>query len=83
ALGDWHGCLSIDARTWYAGTPEQDRFRGNEPGYVLDVQIGAPGMATVVERIATGRYRWSAWTETLSLSSARSAAMRSASACAS
>lgn len=69
ALGDWHGCLSIDARTWYAGTPEQDRFRGNEPGYVLDVQIGAPGMAPVVERIATGRYRWSAWTETLSLSS--------------
>lgn len=67
ALGDWHGCLSIDARTWYAGTPEQDRFRGNEPGYVLDVRIDAPGVAPVVERIPTGRYRWSAWTETLSL----------------
>jgi protein involved in temperature-dependent protein secretion len=26
-------------------------------------------MAPLVERIATGRYRWSAWTETLSLSS--------------
>ncbi|MFF7056170.1 exonuclease SbcCD subunit D [Achromobacter spanius] len=67
ALGDWHGCLSIDAHTWYAGTPEQDRFRGNEPGYVLDVRIDAPGATPVVERIAIGKYRWSAWTETISL----------------
>ncbi len=69
ALGDWHGCLAIDERTWYAGTPEQDRFRGNEPGYVLDVRIEAPGAAPAVERLATGRYRWSAWSETLSLPS--------------
>ncbi|QEQ23155.1 DNA repair exonuclease [Achromobacter xylosoxidans] len=67
ALGDWHGCLSIDERTWYAGTPEQDRFRGNEPGYVLNVRIAAPGATPQVERVATGKYRWSAWTETLSL----------------
>lgn len=67
ALGDWHGCLSIDECTWYAGTPEQDRFRGNEPGYVLDVRIAAPGATPQVERVATGKYRWSAWTETLSL----------------
>ncbi len=67
ALGDWHGCLSIDERTWYAGTPEQDRFRGNEPGYVLDVRIAAPGATPQVERVATGKYRWSAWTETLGL----------------
>jgi len=69
ALGDWHGCLSIDERTWYAGTPEQDRFRGNEPGYVLDVRIEAPGGAPAVERLTTGKYRWSAWSETLSLPS--------------
>lgn len=67
ALGDWHGCLSIDPHTWYAGTPEQDRFRGNEPGYVLDVRIDAPGATPVVERVATGKYRWSAWSETVSL----------------
>jgi DNA repair exonuclease SbcCD nuclease subunit len=67
ALGDWHGCLSIDAHTWYAGTPEQDRFRGNEPGYVLDVHIDAPGATPAVDRIAIGKYRWSAWTETISL----------------
>src|SRR5690606_21852288 len=43
ALGDWHGCLEVDARTWYAGTPEADRFRGNAPGHVLEVEIAAPG----------------------------------------
>ncbi|WP_088140863.1 metallophosphoesterase family protein [Achromobacter xylosoxidans] len=69
ALGDWHGCLSIDERTWYAGTPEQDRFRGNEPGHALHVRIEAPGAVPVVERLATGKYRWSAWSETLSLPS--------------
>ena len=31
ALGDWHGTLEIAPRTWYAGTPEPDRFRANEP----------------------------------------------------
>ena len=66
ALGDWHGCLRVDERCWYAGTPEQDRFRGNEPGYVLDVRI-AGGAVPEVERVALGRYRWSAWRETLSL----------------
>lgn len=35
ALGDWHGCKQIDDRTWYSGTPEPDRFKGNEPGYAL------------------------------------------------
>ena len=42
ALGDWHGCKQINPRTWYSGTPEQDRFKGNEPGYALLVQIDAP-----------------------------------------
>ncbi|MGV2865188.1 metallophosphoesterase family protein [Achromobacter sp. AGC39] len=69
ALGDWHGCLAIDARTWYAGTPEQDRFRNNEPGYVLDVRIDAAGATPVVERVAIGKYRWSAWVETISVPS--------------
>lgn len=59
ALGDWHGCLRIDARTWYAGTPETDRFRGNEPGAMLDVRIAAPGQEPVVQRVDVGRYRWS------------------------
>ncbi|MGI4861318.1 MAG: metallophosphoesterase family protein [Janthinobacterium lividum] len=63
ALGDWHGCLEIDARTWYAGTPEPDRFRGNAPGAVLDVRLDAPGALPVVERLEVGRFRWSALVE--------------------
>lgn len=67
ALGDWHGCLQINERTWYAGTPEQDRFRGNEPGYSLCVRIGRPGDAPEVERIRTGRFRWHDWHERIGL----------------
>jgi hypothetical protein len=37
ALGDWHGTRRIDARTWYSGTPETDRFRANESGQILQV----------------------------------------------
>ncbi|WP_144635485.1 exonuclease SbcCD subunit D [Bordetella genomosp. 13] len=67
ALGDWHGCLSIDPRTWYAGTPEQDRFRGNAPGYVLDVSIPGPGAQAEVRQEPIGRYHWSLWNERLAL----------------
>ena len=63
ALGDWHGCLRVDARTWYAGTPEAERFRDNAPGFVLDVRIDAPGAVPLVEPVAVGRYRWSQWRE--------------------
>jgi DNA repair exonuclease SbcCD nuclease subunit len=58
ALGDWHGTLNIAERTWYAGTPEQDRFRQNEPGQVLLVDIEASGAEPVVEPVSVGRYRW-------------------------
>lgn len=67
ALGDWHGCLEIDERTWYAGTPEQDRFRGNEPGYVLSVRLEHAGDAPQVERIQVGQYRWHSWNEHIGL----------------
>lgn len=65
ALGDWHGALSIDARTWYAGTPEQDRFRGNAPGYALEVTLEQPGALPQVTRVPIGRYRWRVWEEHL------------------
>ncbi len=67
ALGDWHGCLSINPRTWYAGTPEQDRFRGNAPGYVLDVSVSAPGAPPDVRQEKIGRYQWALWNERLAL----------------
>ena len=58
ALGDWHGTKTIDARTWYAGTPEADRFRANEAGQALLVDIAAPGAEPQVQVIAVGRYAW-------------------------
>ncbi|ARK79242.1 DNA repair exonuclease [Burkholderia pseudomallei] len=58
ALGDWHGIKQIDARTWYSGTPETDRFRNNESGQVLLVEIAAPGNVPAVTPMPTGRYRW-------------------------
>nr|MBF0681821.1 DNA repair exonuclease [Pseudomonas sp.] len=67
ALGDWHGCLRVNDRTWYAGTPEQDRFRGNEPGFSLCVRITRPGDVPEVERIQTGRFRWHDWHERIGL----------------
>lgn len=69
ALGDWHGCLQVDARTWYAGTPEPDRFRANASGGVLDVQLPGAGAEPVVEAVPVGRYRWAHWAEALLLAS--------------
>ena len=69
ALGDWHGCRQVDARTWYSGTPEPDRFRGNEPGFALLVEIDAPGCEPRVTPLATGRYCWQSWEHALAVGS--------------
>jgi DNA repair exonuclease SbcCD nuclease subunit len=58
ALGDWHGTRRIDARTWYSGTPEPDRFRGNDPGNVLLVDVAAPGAEPQVRPLPVAAYRW-------------------------
>ena len=58
ALGDWHGCKRIDARTWYAGTPEPDRFKANDAGQALLVDIAAPGAEPQVTPLAVGQFRW-------------------------
>lgn len=58
ALGDWHGTQEIAPRTWYAGTPEPDRFRANDPGNILLVTISEPGEPPQVEPIRVGHYRW-------------------------
>lgn len=57
ALGDWHGTAQIDARTWYCGTHEQDRFRSNEPGNVLIVEVDA-GQEPRVRPVRMGRHQW-------------------------
>ncbi len=76
ALGDWHGCRQIDARTWYSGTPEPDRFKGNEPGFALLVEIDAPGCEPRVMPLATGRFRWQSWEHVLAVDSDVEAVVR-------
>ncbi|MCD0422298.1 DNA repair exonuclease [Rubrivivax sp. JA1024] len=58
ALGDWHGAKRIGERCWYAGTPEQDRFKDNGAGQVLRVRIAGPGAVPEVEPLPLGRHRW-------------------------
>lgn len=58
ALGDWHGMKRINARTWYSGTPEQDRFRDNDAGHVLVVGLPGPGAEPLVTPHAISTYRW-------------------------
>jgi 3',5'-cyclic AMP phosphodiesterase CpdA len=67
ALGDWHGHLRVNERTWYAGTHEQDRFRANDPGFMLDVTLGEPGALPMVEPVRIGKYQWHRWEETISV----------------
>ena len=69
ALGDWHGCKRIDSRTWYSGTPEPDRFKDNEPGYALLVEVDAPGADPRVTRMETGQFRWQLWERTVAVAS--------------
>ncbi|KQW57285.1 metallophosphoesterase family protein [Variovorax sp. Root411] len=58
ALGDWHGTRQIDERTWYAGTPETDRFRANNSGQALLVSIAGAGAVPQVEPVRTGQFAW-------------------------
>ncbi|MBL1273624.1 MAG: DNA repair exonuclease [Oceanospirillales bacterium] len=69
ALGDWHGVREINERTWYSGTPEPERFRNNDAGYVLIVDIEEPGATPKVTRYETARYQWHQWRESLSVPS--------------
>lgn len=58
ALGDWHGTIPVNARTWYAGTPEPDQFSDNDSGNALVVSLAAPGAEPHVEKVRTAQYTW-------------------------
>ncbi len=58
ALGDWHGTRLVTDRAWYSGTPEPDRFKDNNPGNVLLVEIDGPKATPKVEPIAVAHYSW-------------------------
>lgn len=57
ALGDWHGVLRVDGNTWYAGTPETDRFQRDDAGQILLVEL-APDTEPQVTPLRTGRFQW-------------------------
>ena len=61
ALGDWHGTKQINARAWYSGTPEPDRYLDNDPGHALLVQIETSGSLPLVERVRTAQFTWAAF----------------------
>ncbi len=65
ALGDWHRTMQVGPATWYAGTPESDRFNSQEIGQVLLVDIAGPGAPAAVTPQRTGTYRWLAQSDTL------------------
>ncbi len=57
ALGDWHGTLEVNARTWYSGTPETDQFLRDQPGQALMVELQS-GVEPCVTPVRTGQYQW-------------------------
>jgi DNA repair exonuclease SbcCD nuclease subunit len=69
ALGDWHGTKQVDARTWYIGTPETDRFKANDSGQALLVELEGPDAPAEVTTIATGQYLWQSQAMTLQVPS--------------
>lgn len=57
ALGDWHGAQQVDPHTWYAGTPEPDRFPKNNPGSVLVVAVEKYSLPNI-KSVHTASYVW-------------------------
>lgn len=58
ALGDWHGFKQVSDRAAYSGTPEPDRFRQNDSGQVLLVEIEGPGRLPVITPRAVALHQW-------------------------
>ena len=58
ALGDWHGQVRVNERTWYSGTPEPTRFKERDPGNVLLVEIDRTRAAPKVSPHRVARFTW-------------------------
>lgn len=58
ALGDWHGTKIVGPKVAYSGTPEPDRFKANDSGQALLVEIPTPGAAPIITPIQTAQFRW-------------------------
>ncbi|MDQ3283140.1 MAG: aminotransferase class I and II [Acidobacteriota bacterium] len=55
----------MDDRTWYSGTPEPDRFRDNDAGHALLVELDAPGAQPRVQKLPVAAFAWHHWPATL------------------
>jgi|TARA_B110000908_G_scaffold83673_1_gene100111 DNA repair exonuclease SbcCD nuclease subunit len=62
AIGDWHGQMSITARSWYSGSPEADSFKGHAKAGALLVDIPNPGDVPTVKPLPIGQFDWHAIT---------------------
>lgn len=69
ALGDWHGTRQVDARTWYSGTPEPDRFKANAAGQALLVELASPGSPAQVTPLTCRQFHWRTLSQTLGVAS--------------
>jgi DNA repair exonuclease SbcCD nuclease subunit len=58
ALGDWHGTKIVGPKLAYSGTPEPDRFKANDSGQALLVDIPAVGIVPKITSVATAQFRW-------------------------
>ncbi|MGO7202787.1 exonuclease SbcCD subunit D [Rhizobium ruizarguesonis] len=58
ALGDWHGSVAVDARTYYSGAPEPDRFKHDRPGQAMVVSIAGQGAMPTTTAVTTASFSW-------------------------
>jgi DNA repair exonuclease SbcCD nuclease subunit len=58
ALGDWHGQMDLNERSFYSGAPEPDRFKHGKPGEALLVSIAASGAVPEVSAVPTASFAW-------------------------
>jgi DNA repair exonuclease SbcCD nuclease subunit len=58
ALGDWHGTKIVGPKLAYSGTPEPDRFKANDSGLALLVDISAAGAVPQITPVSTAQFHW-------------------------
>lgn len=58
ALGDWHGQVAVNERTYYSGSPEPDRFKHERPGQALLVSLAGRGAVPEVRGLDVGQFSW-------------------------
>lgn len=69
ALGDWHGTKIVGPKLAYSGTPEPDRFKANDSGQALLVDIPEMGVAPIITPVVTAQFRWRSITADLQVES--------------